>query len=329
MKRKIIKQGHNTLTITLPSDWVKKLNLSAGNEIDISERDNGLFLTAEKRNQTKKIELDITGMDIPTIWKYFMGIYREGYDDVLIKFSPEMELENPYKFFSEHKLDLRYKKQREKRRIFEVLQGFVDRFIGFEIVEHGKDFIRIKEMGEVTSREFDNSLRRVFYLIEQMVEETYEAIDTNNPRILQHMHDVDINLDKFHDYCIRILNKVSNKDTKKTSLFFATLYILELLGDEFKHISFHLIEDYPNTKLKHMKTLTNYVKEQFEIYYELFYKFDISKVEKAVEIDKKIYLNIGDFYKGTTDAEKEIFHHLRLIGRYINALVELRIEMEF
>ena len=28
MKRKIIKQGHNTLTVTLPSKWVKKLNIN-------------------------------------------------------------------------------------------------------------------------------------------------------------------------------------------------------------------------------------------------------------------------------------------------------------
>jgi len=34
MKRKIIKQGHNTLTITLPSKWAHKLNLKAGEEVD-------------------------------------------------------------------------------------------------------------------------------------------------------------------------------------------------------------------------------------------------------------------------------------------------------
>ena len=32
MIRKIIKQGHNTLTITLPSEWTKRFNLEAGKE---------------------------------------------------------------------------------------------------------------------------------------------------------------------------------------------------------------------------------------------------------------------------------------------------------
>lgn len=329
MKRKVIRQGHNTLTITLPSEWVKRFNLSSGSEIDLIEKDNGLFLSTQKINENKRAEFDITGMDIPTIWKYFMAVYREGYDEVVVKFNSQEELENPYKFFTKNKLDLRYKKKREKKRISEVLQGFVNRFIGFEIVELGKDFIIIKEMGQLTGKEFDNSFRRIFLLIDQMFEETAEAIKNNNPKLLLHMHDVDINLDKFHDYCIRILNKVVNKDSKKTSLLFSTLYLLEMVGDEFKNISFHMVEDSPKGKLKHIQELAELIKEQFDIYHELFYKFDKEKVERISEIDKKIYLSISAMYNGASEEEKEIFHHLRMIERYINSLYELRIEMEF
>jgi phosphate uptake regulator len=244
MKRKIIKQGHNTLTITLPAEWAQRFNLEAGKEIDLDERDNGLFISTEKNGKHKKIEFDITGLDLPTIWKYFMAAYREGYDEVLVRYNPSMVLESPYKFFNQHKLDLRYKKATEKKPMSEVLEGFVRRFIGFEVIEHAKDHIVIKEMGESSSKEFDNSLRRVFLLIQQMFDETIEAIEKNDVEILSHMHDVDINLDKFHDYCIRILNKVGNKEPRKTSLLFATLFILEMIGDEFKNISHHLLYDF-------------------------------------------------------------------------------------
>ncbi len=329
MKRKIIKQGHNTLTMTLPSDWVKKFNLNSGDEIELSEKDNGLFITTEKHNRHKQAEFSIEGLDIPLIWKYFMAVYREGYDEILVKFNPGVGLESPYKFFSHHKMDLRYKKEVQKKTIVEALQGFVTRFIGLEIVEHGKDYIRIKEMGELTSKEFDNSLRRVFLLIQQMAEETVEAIKTNNPKILLHMHDVDINLDKFHDYCIRILNKLGNKETRKTSLLFATLYLLELLGDEFKSISFHLIEDFPKSRLNNVLYLAKAIKSQFDLYYDLFYKFDREKIRGMSEQDKKIYFSLPENYKKANEDEKEVFHHLRMIRKYINALYELRIEMEF
>jgi len=330
MRRKIIRQGHNTLTITLPSEWTKKFNLKAGSEIELIERENGLFLSTEKNGDSKRAEFDATGMDIPTIWKYFMAVYREGYDELLVKFPPNLELDSPFKYFTHHKLDARYKIEREKKTAFGALQGFVSRFIGYEIVEHGKDYVIIREMGELTSKQFDNSLRKIFLILQEMAEETLEAIDKNNPKILMQIHDVDVNLDKFHDYCVRILNKTSNKEPRQSELLFATLYILELIGDEFKNISNHIVHDFPKTKLGAIKELAEAIKEQLDVYYDLFYKFDKSKINKMSEIDKKVYFKVlPDMYKKANDKEREIYHHLRMMSKYINALLELRIEMEY
>ena len=328
MKRKIIKQGHNTLTITLPSEWARKLNLQAGSEIDLIERENGLFVSAEKNNESKSVEFNIDDMDVPTIWKYFMAVYREGYDEIKVKFS-KGSLDNPYKFLTLHRLDTRFKKEREKQTTLGGLQEFVNRFIGFEIVEHGKDYIIVREMGELTSKEFDNSLRKIFFILQEMAELTLEAIQTSNPNLLLQIHDVDVNLDKFHDYCIRILNKTANKTQRKSSILFSTLYLLELLGDEYKNISHHILQDFPKSKLKNIKELAEGVKEQFDAFYDLFYKFERSKIKKMSEIDSKTYFKIPEIYKKASEDEKEIYHHLRMIGRYINALLELRIEMEF
>ena len=329
MKRKVIKQGHNTLTITLPSIWAKKFNLSPGKEIDMTEKDNGLFISTEKNGVEKKSEFDITNMDIPTIWKHFMAVYREGYSEVCIKFSPKTKLESPYKFLTSHRLDRRYGKQREMRTMLSSLQEFVNRFIGFEIVEHGDNHIIVREMGDLTSKEFDNSLRKIFFLLEEMSQNALEAIKSNNPKILEFTHDVDINLDKFHDYCIRILNKTENKDSRKSKLLFSTLYILELVGDEYKNISTHIIEDFPKCNLKNIESLADSAREQLDVFKDLFYKFDEAKIKKISQIDSKIYMKVPQVYKKANEEEKEIFHHLRMIGRYINALLELRIEMEF
>jgi phosphate uptake regulator len=328
MKRKIIKQGHNTLTMTLPSEWTKKLNLTAGKEINLVERENGLFISAEKGNDSRKVEFDIDDMDIPTVWKHFMAVYREGYDEVLIKFNKD-KLENPYKFITTHRLDMRYGKKAEKGTVLGALQGFVNRFIGFEIVEHSKKHILVREMGELTSKEFDNSLRKIFLLLQEMAEETLNAIEKGNPKLLMHIHDVDVNLDKFHDYCIRVLNKTSHKSQRKSQLLFSTLYLLELLGDEFKNISHHLLQDFPKAKFKNVQELAEAVKDQLDAYHDLFYKFEKSKIKKVSQIDSKMYYKIPEVYKKSNEEEKEIYHHLRMIGRYINSLLELRIEMEY
>lgn len=330
MKRKIIRQGHNTLTITLPSQWTKQFNLEPGCEIDIIEKDNGLFLSTEKNNENKKIELELSGLDIPTIWKYFMGIYRQGYDEVIVKYNIKEKMESPYKYFTQHKLDMRYGNLREKRSYIEFIHDVLNRFIGYEIISHDKETITIKEISEPTSKEFDNSLRRVFLLVLEMAEETCEALKNSKPKDLIHIHDTDINLDKFHDYCIRILNKIGNKDSRKTSLLSSTLFFLELIGDEYKNISHHLLYDFKNSDFKNIIDIAESVKEQIELFYSMFYKFDKEKVIKISEIDKKRYFNVVEKYKKTkTPQEKEIFHHLRIITRYINTLTELRIQMEF
>jgi phosphate uptake regulator len=329
MIRKIIKQGHNTLTITLPSDWSRKFNLKAGSQVNLIERENGLFITTEKTSEQNKAEFDIEGMDIPTIWKYFMAVYREGYDEVKVKFPQNIELDNPYKFFTHYKIDKKYGYDRQKLTILAALQGFVSRFIGYEIVEHGKNFIIVREMGELTSKQFDNSLRKIFFLLQEMAEQTMNAIKTNDPSLLIQIHDVDVNLDKFHDYCIRILNKTANKEPRHSQLLFSSLYLLELIGDEFKNISHHLVEDLPKITFSKILPLAESVKKQLDVYYDNYYKFDKSKIKELSDIDSDLYFNVNKLYQKANEREKEIYHHLRMIERYINALMELRIEMEF
>jgi phosphate uptake regulator len=333
MRRRVIKQGHNTLTMTLPSTWTKKLNISAGDELELEEKQNGLFLTTEKKlNAGKRAEFDITDMDIPTIWKYFMSVYREGYDEVRVYFDSLKTLDSPYKFYTHHKTDPKVSKlikSTRKRSITTALQGFVDRFIGFEIVEHGKDYILIKDLGGITSKEFDNSLRRVFLLLQQMAEEVFEAIVEGNTSSVEAMHDIDINLDKFHDYCIRVLNKIGNKNPEQKSLYFATLFLIEMIGDEFKNIAIHLIQDFSTGNLETIKPLVKFVKEQIDNYYDLFYKFDKEKIKKISELDQKTYMDFPKLYRKANEEEKEVFHHLRMVGRYINSLLEIRIEMEY
>ncbi len=329
MKRKVIKQGHNTLTVTLPSDWVKRLNIQPGSELDMSELNNGLFLSTEKKSGIKKAEFDITGMDIPTIWKHFTVVYREGYDEVTVKFDPNMTLETPYKYLTQHRYDTKYGNI-GKSSVGNAIQSFVNRFIGFEVVEHGRDFVRVKEMGELTSKEFDNSLRRMFFILEQMAEETHNAAQNNDPKFLKSMHDVDVTMDKFHDYCVRILNKLGNKDPKRTSLLFTTMFLMELAADEYKNISHHLTLEIKAKKFnKNIERVAGLVRQQIAAFQTLFYKYNKDSMKEMAKIDQEIYLNIGKYYEKTTEDEKEIIHHLRMIERYFNALMELRIEMEY
>jgi phosphate uptake regulator len=334
MKRKIIKQGHNTLTITLPNEWAKRFNLKSGDELDITEKENCLYISAQKKDEILKTEIDISDMDIPTIWKYFMAAYREGYDEVKVLFKPDESYDSPYKFFAAHDNDIKFKKNLIQRTSVETIQDLTSRFIGFEIMEHHKNYCIIKDMGEISTKEFDSSFRRVFLLLLQMGEEIVDAIKNDNAKIVQNTHDIDINVDKFHDFCVRVLNKTGFKNVRKSHLMFSTLYLLEMLGDELKTISHHLLNDMKNKKMDNLREIAEMTLEQIRNYYDIFYKFSKSKAIEMSKHDMEIHFYLPELYKRGTgkrlsDDELEIINHFRRITKIINALIELRIEMDF
>jgi phosphate uptake regulator len=336
MRRKVIKQGHNTLTITLPSGWSKDNNIKPGNELFLKEDGNKLYISTKKNGEHERVNVDVTGMDIPLIWKYFMSIYREGYDEIRVNFDPNVRYDSPYKFFSHEKIDHKYTTSIKKTPM-EILREITNRFIGLEIIEQHRDNCIIKNMVEFSSKEFDVTLRRIFLLIKHMFDVINESIKTNNPDLVINIHDEDINIDKFHDYCSRILNKTGLQNSRKHSLYFSTLYLLELIGDELKSASHHLLSLEKNKKMNNLRPLAQPTVDIFSLYYNLFYNFSKEKVIEISELDKKSYFTLPDAYQKSKktgksnldDDEREVFNHFRRIMRFVNALTELRIEMEF
>ena len=187
-------------------------------------------------------------------------------------------------------------------------------------------------MAVLTSKEFDPSLRRVFLLLQQMGEETLESLKKNDSKIVAHMRDIDINVDKFVDYCVRVLNKTGFKDVKKAHLLFSVLYLLELLGDEFKNLSGHLLRNMHKSPSKEIIELAEKSLKQVNDFYNLYYNFSrenliaISDDNLIIRLHKENRAKKGE---KLSVEEYQIMSHLARVGRYVKALIELRIEMEF
>lgn len=331
MKRKIIKQGHNTLTVTLPSDWTKRMNLNAGDEIDFLERENSLVINGHTNGKHKTAEINIQDFTIPLLWRYFQSAYRAGCDEIKIIYDPnKREYEDAYHYYT---TQFDYAKLGEKvppQPVNAMIQGVVNRFIGVDILESGEGYCIVKEMGEVSPKELDNSLRRIFLVILQMFERVKEAIEKNqinDPTLCKEIHTMDLNVDKLVDYCARILNKTHVFADNKSPLMFSSLFLVELLGDEFKYIGKHLAMS--KKQLKEIVPMLNLVKRNFETYYSLYYKFDKDLTIKFGEMDAELYemnFKIKNKFAGES---KSLIKHMMMIGKLVLALTELRIQMEF
>ncbi|MBI2129641.1 phosphate uptake regulator PhoU [Candidatus Woesearchaeota archaeon] len=331
MKRKIIKQGHSTLTITLPSKWAQDSGLKAGDEIDLLETENGLLINTQCQQEFSSVVLNIDNdFSTPILWKYFCAVYRAGYDEITVKFQSNKKYEDAFGFITPYARDPYLPKEKYEKTILAVVQDITNRFIGMEIIEHSLDHCVIKEMEEPSAKEFENAMRRVFFIIQQMFNDVIGIIETRNFDRFADVHILDMNIDRFHDFCCRILNKMRAKSQSKAEIIYTTLFILELLADEFKHISNyyynarkHSIND---AELKRMKQFMMSISEQFNMYHDLYYNFDHEKV-------KKIYGKCADLFAEPLIKNKNndegLLHHLRKISEFTYSLTELRIEMEY
>jgi phosphate uptake regulator len=330
LRRKVIRQGHNTLTVTLPAKWVKKRGVAAGDEVVIEEREDGLLLSVEKNAMSLLKEIDITGFTPPVLWRFVSSAYRAGYNEMLIKFGSASEDKELYTAFSYDTMNYLLKGDLPKGKIpimspIETIQALVNRFIGVEIIDQKENYCVVKQLGEITYKEFDNALRRIFLIILSMADECTKSTKGSREG-LKAIHMIDTNLDRFEDYCLRVLNVRGYADYRKTSTIYTIIFLLELLGDEYKKLGLHLLKSKDGAK----KTipLMEEVNAQLQRFYELYYKFSKEKVIEIFEKESNVLCKMVEELNGLSEYELELVHHLKKISRFIISLTELRVDLE-
>lgn len=327
MKRKIIKQGHNAFTITLPKEWIDRLKLKPKDEVDIIEEGSQLIINAKKNSNEGFIKIDMD-QRVPILWKYISTAYREGFEEIVLEFSePNKRYENIYGYLTPYSKDQKFDPNLRKN-ILGTAQDFANRFIGMEIIGIKDNSVIMKQIDESSDRQFENVMKRIFFIMEQLFEDLIASVEEVQYSKLKDFHEIDVNLDRFHDFCCRILNKTGSKTPQKSQLIFTTLFILELLSDEFKRIADIILKD---GKMKHKEFMLKAIKaiyEQFKIFHDLYYHFDNEKVTQTYEKSFVIFKDFEKIYSQKTPVEKEVLYSLRKMSELIYSLVELRIEID-
>ncbi len=332
MRRKVIKQGHNTLTMTIPSKWAKEQGLKSGDEISVTEQEKNLILSKEGfGNVPSTTTIDISDLSAPLIWRYISSAYRAGYDEITIT-GIGNHRKDVYSAFSYNTLDYLKKNVNTitsglDMSPMETVSACVNRLIGVEIIEQKPNYCMIKDMSDVTDKEFNNALRRIFVLLQTEAESIKDGLSGNTDS-LKSIHIVDTNLDRFEDFCFRVLNKKGYQSVRKTCIMHSVIFTLELLGDEFKKVAVHILEDKGNytqviRKMFRMQT------EQMQRFYKLFYKYDRKNTMMIYDKDTEATQCEKECRRKFNDAEVEILHHLKKIGIHLLSLTELKIDLEF
>lgn len=251
-----MQHGPSTLTISLPSQWVRKFNLKKGEDVTIEQLKNGLFLSTGKSPHHEQKRINVKGLPA-IITRAIAALYKAGYDEIIVEYDGPDELDR-------------------------IHQTVSNEHIGFEIVDETRDTVVIKKVSEPSAEEFYIIFRRIFHFIITTADEGLEATRKDDKETYRKLVIRDKNVNKLSNFCRRLVNNRRQTEYDQETALYHLIEQLEKIGDDYKDLNKHLIEQKgkPADSLLALYQQTNNLLREYE---ELFFRFELKKLNAFFE----------------------------------------------
>lgn len=298
MKRSIVKHGPATLTISLPAKWIRTNNLNPGDELELEEKGDRLLVSCVKGEEFLTLKEDIS-INYLTGTRYINAAHRKGCDELTLNYQ-------------------------DPSYIKKIEQCLNDEVLGYEIVNQGKEFCTIKDIPGTKFEEFETLLERIWIILVSISEEVIEALEKKDSSMLDSIISSDKRINKFTNFCIRILNKRSHPKYRNIPIYYGFLKELEELADYYKFLLNYQVKFNINVS-KEFLTLLEEVNDYLKRFRKVFYKPKDSEIESLFVDSKKMYDQIAEYSKGCN--EQILITFLFCINDKIRSLLPSIIEM--
>jgi phosphate uptake regulator len=263
MKRSVIRQGHNTLTVTLPAKWAEDNSIKAGDELDVTEQDHSILVTKSGglRYQKKVINLEVNAL----MKRELAALYKRGYDEI------EMTSQDP--------------------AVFEKVQEMLhETILGFEIVKQTRNMCLIKAVAEVQTSEFAGILQRTLLILKSQSEGITAAMKNEDAASIASLQYMEKTNNRYCDFLRRVLNKQGIGDIKNEKLLYACVELLEKIADEYKYLCSYILENPTRIKKIPSEIIKFYDKETeiLDGVVHLFNKYDSKLLQDLFEKRKAV-----------------------------------------
>ncbi|MFC1730558.1 AbrB/MazE/SpoVT family DNA-binding domain-containing protein [candidate division KSB1 bacterium] len=280
MKRKVIKQGNNTLTITLPKKWTESLGVNGGDELELEESGKSLIVHTEKTSSKGEIEVDIPKQQYTS--RLIIMPYIQGYDSIRIRF-PD-------------------------REVYNKIENFSNYLLGFEIVEQKQNSCVLKNIAKGMDEEFDTILNRLFLVAMSTGHELIEALKKNDNSFLKEVDNIERNATKLDMFCRRMINTNNYRGKRPATSIYRINCIMEEITDIYRDIARFVLEN----NVKAGKDVLDFMKETLD-YVDRFYKLYNKSSQKEIRefrIEEKALSKKGiDMMKGKKTHDAVLMHY--------------------
>ncbi len=260
MRRKVVKHGPSSLTVTLPMRWVKQRNINPGDEVEIIEEKSNLLITASSDIPKKDMVIDIP-KGKPFMSRLLWYPYVKGYDAIVVKY--------------------------KDKGIFEDIMACSRNLMGFEIVETSEFHCKLANISTKLEHDFEILVRRLFQSDITFTSEILSRLQDPEEGSLKKLLEYENTINKLTLFCKRIINRGLVGEIKSSVYsLYGIVSDLEKIGD----INRHIIEILDGIKFKIHPRCVELIRlavRSQKIAYELFNK--AGKGEKAVDNIDLIY----------------------------------------
>lgn len=248
MRRKLVQMGQHTLMSAIPSSWVQRHRLSKGDYLEFHEVENKLLVTSTAEVYERKTTIEIISPTIEYVWRTLQPAYLSGYDEVRVTF--------------------------QDAKALPILEQFVVNFIGFEIVETGKDFVLIKSISRQLDEEFPTILKRSFLILKQMADLAQEVFSKKDKKLLPQIRTLEMTMNKYTNFLRRLINRTGYK---YPHYMYLLVTYLELTANHFDYLC-RYYERNPKLKIE-KQTCKDFAKLHDLVYriHDLYYAYTPEK----------------------------------------------------
>jgi phosphate uptake regulator len=203
MNRKLVQQGGQAYTITLPISWVRANELTAGDDLQLTVTENKITIQGNTESKTGKAFLDVSHSDKRMHFVALNAAYTRGVDELVMKTAQEFS---------------------------------VKQVMGYAILENKDNLVTIKDISGNVTTNLEDIFKRVFQMIIAFCKEAILDITEKREKKLSHINARDGDINIFCSYLLRAIMKNAHADPAQGKILFTYAYTLEQIGDEIHRI---------------------------------------------------------------------------------------------
>lgn len=290
MKRKVIKQGNGTLTITLPKKWSNEVNLKGGDEIFLSQKEGNMIISPSVIDKKKKITIKLNSSYYKYIKAILRNLYIQGYESIKIIYNSKKD--------------------------YVSISDIIEEIIGFEIINNDDNSCTLESISEIKYEQYAHFLNKQFQIIKEMNKIILNFNDSKTKLDdLAIIDSLNKKSSKYACLCRRVLTKNNLMNNDDAIITFTVITLILMISKSLARIYDYLYKN----KEDLTKDDIDYFTKSSNLFNDLYNIF-IKKNNDSISItEKRVELLTKELVKKFSQKTTPIFlHHtaeiIRLIG---------------